>query len=88
MDLFNLFAGLLTLSALFSYVNHRWLKLPATIGMMVVALVFSLALVLAGHVWPGVERYAQAAVERVPLDRALLHGMLGFLLFAGRCTWM
>lgn len=83
MDLFNLFAGLLTLSALFSYVNHRWLRLPATIGMMVAALAFSLALVLAGNVWPGVKDYAEAAVEHVPLDRALLHGMLGFLLFAG-----
>jgi CPA1 family monovalent cation:H+ antiporter len=83
MELFDLIAGLLTLSALFSYLNYRWLRMPSTIGLMVVALTFSLLLVGAGHYWPGLEDRARAAVGRVPFDRALLDGMLGFLLFAG-----
>ena len=50
MRLFNLIAILLTLSALFNYVNHRYLRLPTTIGVMLIALVLSLALLGLGAI--------------------------------------
>ena len=83
MELFDLAALLITLSALFSYINHRWLKLPTTIGLMVIALAFSLALVLLGNHWPGLDARAERIVGSIDFNETLMHGMLGFLLFAG-----
>jgi len=83
MELFELFALLITLSALFSYINTRWIRLPTTIGLMVIALLFSLGLIGAGNVVPGIERRAEAIVGSIDFNETLMHGMLGFLLFAG-----
>jgi CPA1 family monovalent cation:H+ antiporter len=83
MTLFQLLATLLTLAALSSYFNHRVLRLPQTIGVMLVALVVSLALQLAGPLGSGAEALAATLLHAVDFDDALLHGMLAFLLFAG-----
>jgi CPA1 family monovalent cation:H+ antiporter len=53
MQLYNTFAILLVLAAAFGYINHRYLRLPSTIGLMVLALVTSLIAVALGHM--GVE---------------------------------
>jgi len=74
---------LICLAALFSYINHRLLKLPMTIGLMAVALAFSLALLALGKLGFGVEAEAQRFIGAVDFNEALMHGMLGFLLFAG-----
>jgi CPA1 family monovalent cation:H+ antiporter len=83
MELFDLIALLITLSAIFSYINHRWLRLPTTIGLMVIALVFSLSLIALGFFVPVVEARADAIIRSVDFNETLMHGMLGFLLFAG-----
>lgn len=74
---------LICLAALFSYVNHRLLKLPITIGLMAVALVFSLVLLVMGKLGFGIEAEAERFVGAIDFNEALMHGMLGFLLFAG-----
>jgi len=73
----------ITLSALFAYCNQRWLKLPETIGLMVMSLVFSLLLVLGGLAYPQVMDFAKTFIRQVDFNEMLMHGMLGFLLFAG-----
>jgi len=83
MDIFQVAAGLLTLAAVFSYANHRFLGLPASVGLMFLGLATSLGLILANAFWPGVGREAVHILEAVDFDRALMEGMLGFLLFAG-----
>jgi len=83
MNLFQLLAVLLTLSALFSYLNHRFLHLPTTIGLMLIALAMSLGLLALGPLGAGIEAQAEAMLETVDFDATLLHGMLAFLLFAG-----
>jgi len=83
MSVFEIIAALVTLSAVFSYVNFRVLKLPTTIGLMALALVFSLGLNIAGEFIPGLGEQARLLLERIDFDETLLHGMLGFLLFAG-----
>ena len=83
MDLFNLFALLTTLAAVFSWLNHRTLRLPTTIGLMVIALLFSLGLIALGALGVGVGRDAERLLEVIDFDDTLLHGMLGALLFAG-----
>ena len=84
MEALNLAAILITLSALFSYLNHRYIGLPTTIGVMLIALLFSLALIFIGEM--GIAQFddvAERLLSGVDFDTTLMHGMLSFLLFAG-----
>ncbi|MGK0186602.1 MAG: CPA1 family monovalent cation:H+ antiporter, partial [Verrucomicrobiales bacterium] len=83
MDAFNIAAILLTLAALFGYANYRWLKLPTTIGIMLISLVFSLILIVIGSFNSAVVEQARAILDAVDFDDTLLKIMLGYLLFAG-----
>jgi len=83
MSLFQILAILLTASAIFSYINYRLLRLPTTIGIMLIALVFSLLLNLLGPLGIGIENEVQMMLDSIAFDDTLLHGMLSFLLFAG-----
>jgi len=83
MSTFDMVAVLVTLAAVFGWTNHRFLRLPATIGLLVLSMVFSLALVALGKAGIADFGYLVAALEAVDLDEALLNGMLGALLFAG-----
>ena len=83
MSVFEVIAVLLTLTASFSYVNYRFIKLPTTIGVMLIALVGSLALITLQHLGFDIAPMATRAFEGVDFDQTLLQGMLSFLLFAG-----
>ncbi|MCZ6625806.1 MAG: sodium:proton antiporter [Deltaproteobacteria bacterium] len=83
MSLFEVMAALLTLAALFSYLNERTFRLPATIGLMLIALLMSLGLIALGKLGWGVENQARSLLADIDFSATLLHGMLGFLLFAG-----
>jgi CPA1 family monovalent cation:H+ antiporter len=83
MKLFNILAILITLSAGFSYINHRFIRLPTTIGLMIIALLVSLGLVVIGPYAFGLKADAQQLLASIDFDETLLHGMLSFLLFAG-----
>ena len=84
MGLLDLSALLLTLAALFGYLNHRFIGLPTTIGIMLIAMVLSLALVLADAFGiQGPALLARELVQQIDFNQALMHGMLSFLLFAG-----
>ena len=83
MRLLNLAATLITLSALFSYLNHRYLRLPTTIGVMLFALVLSLILIAFGMFDPRIEQFAEKFLAEIDFNKALMLGMLSFLLFAG-----
>lgn len=82
MGLFQLSAALLSLAAVFSYLNYRFLKLPTTIGLMIIAMAASLALVTVGEVFPALEARARNELAGIDFNRTLMQGMLGFLLFA------
>lgn len=84
MSTFQIIAILITLTALFSYFNYRYIKLPTTIGVMLMALVASLGLIgLAALGLPGIRETATRVVESIDFDDTLMQGMLSFLLFAG-----
>ena len=83
MSLFQLSSVILSLAAVFAYINHRFIKLPTTIGIMVLSLLLSLALIVFGEFSGGLEDYAKEVVSSIDFNEALLHGMLSFLLFAG-----
>jgi len=84
MDLFDIIAILLSLSALFSYINYRYIRLPTTIGLMLIALVMSLLLIVLGKFGLGTASdKAALLLHKIDFDKTVLHGLLSFLLFAG-----
>jgi len=83
MQLFNIIAILITLSALFAWLNDRFLKLPTAIGLMLIALLMSLFLLLPIPGTNGLEDDIRFMVDSIDFDATVLHGMLSFLLFAG-----
>jgi monovalent cation:H+ antiporter, CPA1 family len=74
---------LLTLTALFSYLNYRFIRLPTTIGVMLIALIASLALIALQHFGFSIGPMAARVLQSVDFGQTLLQGMLSFLLFAG-----
>lgn len=83
MSVFEVIALLLTLTALFSYANYRFIKLPTTIGVMLIALVGSLTLISLQHFGFDIAPMAAQVLQGVDFNQTLLQGMLSFLLFAG-----
>ncbi len=84
-DAVHLAAAILTLSAVFGYINHRWLKFPHTIGIVVIALLASLGTIAVDSAIPALNlRQAAAGIlGRIDLPEVLMKGMLSLLLFAG-----
>ena len=78
-------AALLVLTALLSYANQRWLKLPATIGVMATSLALSLTLVALDAVGlsGGLHTREQGLIRSIDFSELLMQGMLSLLLFAG-----
>lgn len=84
MELFTTVAALLAVAAALAWLNERVVGLPTTIGVMLIALVISVAALALGSL--GVLSIADRARELVAaaaLEETLLGGMLSFLLFAG-----
>jgi CPA1 family monovalent cation:H+ antiporter len=84
MDILNIAAILITIAAVFSYINYRFIKLPTTIGLMLIGLVFSLLLLGLNHLgFSTIEHYAKSVLHQIDFNETLMQGMLSFLLFAG-----
>ena len=85
LSVFDLIALLLVLTAAFSWLNQRLVKLPPSIGILAMGLVSSTLLILLELALPDVALYRQLAelVRRVDFQTTVMDGMLAFLLFAG-----
>jgi CPA1 family monovalent cation:H+ antiporter len=82
---FDLIAVLLVLTAVFGWFNHVVIRLPHTIGLLVMALGASLVLIGIEVALPDVALYESltAMLRRIDFRETFLNGMLAFLLFAG-----
>ncbi|MDA2913905.1 cation:proton antiporter [Acidobacteriia bacterium AH_259_A11_L15] len=85
MSLFELAAVLLCLSAVFGIVNHRYLRLPRTIGLVVIAMATALTIVGVDLLvpWLQIGPRLSEVLGQIDFHKALMQGMLSFLLFAG-----
>ncbi|MCZ6696716.1 MAG: sodium:proton antiporter [Acidobacteria bacterium] len=83
MTTFALLAILITITALLSYLNERYLRLPPAIGVMTAALGVSIVLILLGQFGLAVDHWAEEILRQVDFNAVLMEGMLSFLLFAG-----
>ena len=84
MSIFETVAIILTVTALFGYVNERFIKLPTPIGVTFVALLLSLGLLFVGGVTA--RDWAEGFLVTLDFNALVLEGMLSFLLFAGSLT--
>ena len=84
-SIFNLVALLVMLAAAFGYANHRWLRLPHTIGLVVIALVVSIVVLIADELIPtlGLATTVRGLLTDVEFEDVLMKALLSFLLFAG-----
>lgn len=83
MNLFDIIALLITLTAIFSFINYCTLKLPMTIGVMLIGLVMSLGLLALKPLGLDLTIQASAILGAIDFNQTLMHGMLSYLLFAG-----
>ena len=83
MNIFEISSILVSISAALMYLNFRFLKLPMTIGLMLLSLFLSLFIFLAGFIFPSVETFASLMLSSIDFNATLMGGMLSFLLFAG-----
>ena len=83
MEVYNTLALLIVMAAIFGYLNHRLLRLPAVIGLMVLALVSSLGAIGLGKLGVAWVLKAGELVRGIDFHTVLMNVMLSFLLFAG-----
>ena len=83
MDALSAAAALIALTALFSWINQKYIRQPQSIALLLFSLVLSLALVALGKLGFDPQHLGRKAIDAIELDRALLDSMLSFLLFAG-----
>ncbi len=74
---------LISLTAVCSYINYRYLKLPKSIGLTLITVALSLFLAGLGRLGLNVDAFATKLLDGIGFTDTFLHGMLGFLLFAG-----
>jgi CPA1 family monovalent cation:H+ antiporter len=82
MPLFLIIALLVILSAIYSYINARWLKLPGTIGIMTLAIIGSVITIIVDRLNPSIADHLTVLAKNINFSTTVLNIMLGFLLFA------
>jgi CPA1 family monovalent cation:H+ antiporter len=81
MSVFEIGAFLIGLSAFFGYLNHRFLRLPHTVGLVVMALAASLTLILIEFLSPSTQllETITGILAQIDFHETVMHGMLSFL---------
>ena len=82
MEIYNIITLIIVLTAIFGYINHRFIKLPRTIGIMLISLITSLAVVGIGIISPKFFQTTTQAISVIDFQTVLLKVLLSFLLFA------
>ncbi len=83
MDYFVIAAVLVFISAIFGYINVRFLKLPNTIGLMLITILFTLVVFAISYFDDTLLNAEKYIISQIDFRTVLLDVMLSFLLFAG-----
>jgi CPA1 family monovalent cation:H+ antiporter len=83
MSIFNIITMLIILSAGFAFINTKFLKLPFTIGLMIIAIAFTVGITILGTFNHHIVEEAKIIIQSIDFETALMDIMLSFLLFAG-----
>ena len=82
MEIYNIITIIIVLAAIFGYINHRFIKLPGTIGIMLISLIASLIVIGIGYIFPEFFLTTTEAIGAIDFQTAVMKVMLSFLLFA------
>ncbi len=83
MDPFNAIAILMTITAGIVYLNHRYVRLPMSIGLMLMSLLIAVVVLILEKFGVPASQRAHQMVTGIDFSKVLLEGLLGLLLFAG-----
>lgn len=84
LSLLEISAVFLSITALLAYVNHRFVGLPTTIGVMVISILLSIVAIFLGFLgFDQLIDYEISLLNQLDFTEVLLDGMLSMLLFAG-----
>ncbi len=79
----ELIALLITLTAIASYLNHRFIQLPSTIGVTVITLVISLLFISIDQLFTSFDDFIVPIIASIDFSQTFMGGMISYLLFAG-----
>ena len=84
LSVLEISAIFLSITALLTYVNHRFIGLPTTIGVMVISMLLSIVAIFLGFLgFDELIDYEVSLLDQLNFTEVLLDGMLSMLLFAG-----
>jgi CPA1 family monovalent cation:H+ antiporter len=84
MELYYSLSVLIVLASLFAFINHKFIKLPSTIGIMLMAIIVSIIIRFAGgSIFPETTKKLFTLISELDFTELLMGSMLNFLLFAG-----
>jgi len=83
MHYFEIASILVMMSAIFGYINEKYLKLPTTIGLMLIAIIFTLLTIIFSYIDPMLLNHQKELISQIDFSTVLLDMMLSFMLFAG-----
>ena len=83
MELYQILSILILLAASFGYINARFIKLPTAIGLMFIAIVFSLVVIGLSYFDDTLYKAELALIREIDFEEVVMDYMLSFLLFAG-----
>ncbi len=83
MESYEIFVFIICLAAVFSYINHRFIKWTPTIGIMVLSLASSVILITISKFFPAQSSGLIKVITSIDFHSLLMNGILSFLLFAG-----
>ena len=82
MEIYNIITLIIVLTAIFGYINFRFIKLPGTIGIMLISLIASLVVIGIGTIFPIFFAQTIESIKTIDFNIVVLKIMLSFLLFA------
>lgn len=83
MEIVNIFSVILVLSAIFAYINKRYINIPTTISLMIAGLFLSILIQFIGAISPDFVHAVEESLTILNFPEFLLEFLLSFLLFAG-----
>ena len=82
MEAYNILTILVVLAAIFGNINHRYIRIPGSVGIMLLSLLASLLIVAAGAVLPKFFIHINEVISNIDFHMVVMNVMLSFLLFA------
>jgi CPA1 family monovalent cation:H+ antiporter len=83
MDYYFIITALIFLAAIFGFINARFLKLPTTIGLMLITILYTLAVLALSYFDDTLLKAEIELIGQIDFEKILMDYMLSFLLFAG-----